>query len=259
MHKIRIAYYKFKTSPSKIAAHITERLGKDSCSLDYYTGDMDISTENSDFLVNWGYAGRVWKTHRCPDINNRNTLENKGAQKRALVAARVRSPKVFEVGEFPNVPVVVRMASHHGGNDAIYVETKEEWDKIKHKYYGGYATEFVDKVAEYRVHSTMISGALYATRKCIKNKGLLCWNNANERVLGSRETDRLLLRRLALIGKKAIKAIGYDFGAVDVMMDEAGMLWVIEVNSAPALENDEAVRVYADFIIKSRDAANYEV
>jgi hypothetical protein len=53
-----------------------------------------------------------------------------------------------------------------------------------------------------------------------------------------------LFGRIEDIGKKALAALGYDFGAVDVAMDSDRNLYVLEVNSHPALKNDRSKEVY---------------
>jgi hypothetical protein len=47
--------------------------------------------------------------------------------------------------------------------------------------------------------------------------------------------------------KKAVAAVGYLFGAVDLLLDRDGKVWVLEVNSAPGLD-DYTAEAYADAI-----------
>lgn len=53
-----------------------------------------------------------------------------------------------------------------------------------------------------------------------------------------------LFARIEELAIKAVAAIGYQFGAVDILMDEDRQLWVIEVNSHPAIKNEESKRIY---------------
>jgi len=50
--------------------------------------------------------------------------------------------------------------------------------------------------------------------------------------------------------KAAVKACGYDFGAVDLMVDQAGKVYVLEVNRAPGLDDYTASK-YAEAIGKA--------
>jgi glutathione synthase/RimK-type ligase-like ATP-grasp enzyme len=54
--------------------------------------------------------------------------------------------------------------------------------------------------------------------------------------------DRELRRKVKKLGHEALKAIGYDFGACDIIMDRAGKLYVLEVNSRPEFEERNAER-----------------
>lgn len=48
------------------------------------------------------------------------------------------------------------------------------------------------------------------------------------------------------IAKKAVKALGYQWGAVDIIEDEQGKLYVLEVNSAPALKDQGTLTAYVE-------------
>lgn len=51
--------------------------------------------------------------------------------------------------------------------------------------------------------------------------------------------------------KTAVKALGYDFGAVDLLVREGGEVVVLEVNSAPALRDDYTWTAYTNAIRKT--------
>ncbi|NIU83190.1 MAG: hypothetical protein GWN17_05495 [Candidatus Korarchaeota archaeon] len=53
-----------------------------------------------------------------------------------------------------------------------------------------------------------------------------------------------LFGRIEDLGVRAIEALGYDFGAVDIVMDTDRNLYVLEVNSHPALKNDRSKEIY---------------
>jgi glutathione synthase/RimK-type ligase-like ATP-grasp enzyme len=38
------------------------------------------------------------------------------------------------------------------------------------------------------------------------------------------------------VAKKAVKSLGYLYGAVDLAVDGQGKVWVFEVNSAPGMD-----------------------
>ena len=52
------------------------------------------------------------------------------------------------------------------------------------------------------------------------------------------------LERIENLAKDAVRAVGLDFGAVDIIKDENGDVFVLEVNSAPGLGNQETLGAY---------------
>jgi len=54
------------------------------------------------------------------------------------------------------------------------------------------------------------------------------------------------LERVENLAIDAIKALGLDFGAVDIIMDNDGLVYVLEVNTAPGLGNTQTREVYTE-------------
>jgi len=54
------------------------------------------------------------------------------------------------------------------------------------------------------------------------------------------------LERVENLAIDAIKAVGLDFGAVDIIMEEGGHVYVLEINSAPGLGNQDTLDAYAE-------------
>lgn len=55
------------------------------------------------------------------------------------------------------------------------------------------------------------------------------------------------LRELA---KAAVASVGYLFGAVDILLGENGLLYVLEVNSAPSLADEATLKAYVGAVEK---------
>lgn len=71
-----------------------------------------------------------------------------------------------------------------------------------------------------------------------------------------------LFRRIEEVAIKAVRALNYQFGAVDILMDEDRNLWVSEVNSHPAIINPRSKEIYAEVLepLKTMSKANlYEL
>jgi hypothetical protein len=59
------------------------------------------------------------------------------------------------------------------------------------------------------------------------------------------KADRFpLIKRIEDVGIAAVKALGYQYGAVDILMDDARQLFIVEVNSHPAIKNEISKEIY---------------
>jgi len=54
------------------------------------------------------------------------------------------------------------------------------------------------------------------------------------------------LDRVEELARNAVSALGLDFGAVDIIMDPEGDVYVLEINSAPGLGNTETMEAYVN-------------
>jgi hypothetical protein len=50
------------------------------------------------------------------------------------------------------------------------------------------------------------------------------------------------------LAKRAVSVLGYTQGALDILQDSSGKLWVLEVNSAPSLQDQNTLKVYVEEI-----------
>lgn len=107
--------------------------------------------------------------------------------------------------------------------------------------------EFVDVAKEFRVH--VFDGKVIKTSEKIGGRGEIRthrngWTFRNPTVSFE---ERQPLRKQA---RRAVKALGLDFGAVDVGLTSDGIAYVFEVNTAPGLtsQTSSTIRHYVDAI-----------
>lgn len=55
-----------------------------------------------------------------------------------------------------------------------------------------------------------------------------------------------LIKRIEDLAIKAIKILGYQYGAVDILMNKERELFVVEINSHPAIKNEISIDIYKD-------------
>lgn len=110
----------------------------------------------------------------------------------------------------------------------------------------------VTNAGEYRVHVFNGEVILYQKKsRRIDEDGNVVTPEGEEADIRNLDTNWVYrtgnLRRLERIEQLAIDAIdalGLDFGAVDIIKDTEGTVYVLEVNSAPGLGNTETLAAY---------------
>lgn len=133
-------------------------------------------------------------------------------------------------------PIIIRPQTHHQGR-ALYFCTNQTQvlEAIGRCGPGWYASDYIEKEAEYRVF--VVQGrAVCVARKYPGEDSPIAWNVARGgRFVNVRWDDWPL--KAVRISIEAFNLSGLDFGGVDVMTkgDEA---YVLEINSAPSLTSE---------------------
>lgn len=194
--------------------------------------DLDYPPEQ---IIRWG-------SRKYFDGNQVNTAEaierasNKILCRKLLEEARLPVPTLTET----DFPVIGRPSRHHSGHGFFVCYTTRDVRRAKRKG-ATYFSKFYPKQNEYRVH---VAGG-----KCILmsvkegNKSKFIWNKRKNGFWfrHMRRSDWLYdeqLMEIVRTAKEAIKILGLDFGAVDILADaEDGQpdFVICEVNTAPAL------------------------
>tara|TARA_R100001086_G_C11848217_1_gene261058 strand:+ start:44323 stop:45105 length:783 start_codon:yes stop_codon:yes gene_type:complete len=118
-------------------------------------------------------------------------------------------------------------------------------------------TRGINLKGEYRVHVFDGEVILYQkkSRRVDEDGEVIVPENASEYVRNLesgwiyRTGNLKRLERVEQIALDAIEALELDFGAVDIAMDTEGDVYVLEVNTAPGLGNQDTLEAYTDAII----------
>ena len=188
-----------------------------------------------DTVIRWGCTSNV--PQGCKVVNKSSAIHwvaNKRAS-RIELANHGLAPLTWVDDEQPlKFPVVVRRATHHQGRYLHLCDDKASV-RAATALYGPdnyYISEYIPKVAEYRVF-VCEGRVVWVAQKTPANPDDIAWNVAR----GGR-FDNLRWGKWPLnvvdIAIKAFNISKLDFGGVDVMVDEYGRAYVLEINSAPS-------------------------
>jgi D-ala D-ala ligase C-terminus len=113
-------------------------------------------------------------------------------------------------------------------------------------------TRGVENKGEYRVHVFSGTVILYQKKsRRVDEEGNVVTPDGEEADVRNLATNWIYrtgnlkkLERVEELAIDAISALGLDFGAVDIIMDGEGEVYVLEINSAPGLGNTETLEAY---------------
>ena len=153
----------------------------------------------------------------------------------------------------PNYPLVVRPHSHAQGRHVYLVNSRAELEAaIARCGPGWYASEYIAKVAEYRV--TFVQGrVVWVAQKTPADPAAIAWNVARGGRFDNVRWDEWPLKTIR-VAREAFMLSGLDFGAVDVMVDADGRPYVLEINSAPSQTSpyrQECMAKAFDYIVRN--------
>jgi len=183
-------------------------------------------------VVCWGHSVHVPLTNPL----NPKLIGNKLRELEKLREAKVNVPN-FSTLKVENW--LVRTLNHKAGSDLI--QNLEQ---------GDYYTEKIENIKhEFRVHVFKGKSIRVGIKRPKENAHP--WIRSLERAwyldYGTFCQDNIT-KKVRYAAKKAVKALGYDFGAVDIGLLENKKVVVFEVNSAPGLAINNTSLAYARHI-----------
>lgn len=181
------------------------------------------------------YGREKANTRLNPDISNST---NKMKMRFAFEKAGVPMPKLYSYEKAKELTadgtqLVGRSTHHMKGRGFWLVKTPDEvdsaWRGTRIKQPATHFMEYIEADKEVRVH--IFNGkSIRMTEKKYEGETGCHRDYTTVKPTGDKR-ERKLVRRAA---KKAVKALGLDFGAVDILVRD-GQPFVLEVNAAPGL------------------------
>ena len=221
-------------------------------------GGYDYPFEE-DFYVNYGRID----VRNIANLNAR-LINNKLLQLRKMRESNsdVNVPYYYEFYDrrsllsVPNsfFPCIARKYYHTKGKDAIFLKTKFSLRRRLNRVLRrrNYLVKYIPKRAEFRVH--VLGREIAGVSIKVKNREVsehhpYIWSRERGWIQLDYNSDGRYYNELSDIAVKCCEIMGYDFGAVDIMLGKDGLFYFLEINSAPRL-NLRRRRLYAKFIRK---------
>lgn len=226
-----------RTSCREIARYINAH--NQSLNVTVHRNDRKVKVSNPDALIRWGTTstsgmstGTVYNTSQA--IHQVN--DKAGFRKYLREHAPDIIPRTVFDGEetaFTLPHIIIRPRNHAQGKHTYLIENGVGLlDAIAKCGDGWYASEYIPKVAEYRV--MFVQGRVaWVANKIPSNPDAVCWNVAKGGKFENVAWSDWPLRAVK-VARQAFMLTDLDFGAVDVMVDADGKPYVLEINSAPS-------------------------
>lgn len=229
--------YILQTKNSETAPRLATHLKNSESGYDY--------PEEKCFVINYG---------RITNKTNLNSgiICNKLSQLTKLRLAGLNVPHTWILNpeDFPKhvFPLLARKFKHFKGNDIIFLRSKRSlYKRLRRVKKRNFFVEYIDKKAEFRVH-VLGDEVLNICQKVPSEKTTIhhphVWSSVKGWTLINYNGE--YSKALAELGKKAVNALNYDFGAVDIGLNKNGKFYIFEVNSAPRLSKTRR-KFYAKF------------
>lgn len=209
-----------------------------------------------DLVFRWGCTDNVAQGHIVNTSEAIHRVNDKTGFRRILQPEGLCPPTWFTEADV-HYPCIVRPKRHHQGRRLFYVRDEQGLGAaIARCGVDWYASQYIDKVAEYRIF--VVSGRVVCVARKRPNdaKGI-AWNVAQGGHFENVRFDEWPLRAVR-IGLNAWALSGLDFAGVDVMVDGEGACFVLEINSAPSLTSEYRQTQFAkafDYIVAHGKAA----
>ena len=201
--------------------------------------------EDADIVFRWGCTSNI----PCKNVVNTAEAIHEVNDKMAFRMVMDKAdlcPETYTNAEEceDNYPLVVRPKTHSRGKHLYVVKNRVELMTATRKCGAGwYASPLINKTEEFRVF--IVQGrAVAVAKKTPGNPEDVAWNVAKGGRFDNVSWDDWNLK----VVRYAIEAFNLsklDFGGVDVMLDGAGNVYVIEINSAPSLTSEYRQQCFA--------------
>lgn len=217
----------------------------------------DKPLPDDDLYIRWGCTSNVPAKNVLNTAKAIHEVNDKVGFRMVLERAELCPPTWFHRDDVDRIAlqrgVVVRPAKHAQGRHVYLCSTTQQLEEASRKCGDGhYVSQYIDKVAEYRV--AVVQGrAVWVAKKTPDDPKAIAWNVAQGGRFDNVRWNDWPLK----VVKTAIEGFNLsslDFGGVDVMVDAEGNAYILEINSAPSLTSPYRQECFAkafDYIVEN--------
>ena len=235
-----MTYLLYSDSTSATGRELAEALGI-SCG-------TKPPTKRQDLVIRWGSAVQIPEKPKRV-LNKRDAIllaTNKLKSLQYLKQQGISVPTVWTRAEDAKVPVVARKIHHSQGADIMLCLQKQDLRRAINRK-RAYFVQYIPTDREYRAH-VFRGDIIRVSQKLLSDKELWIphirnvangYTFAQPRQPMGEAADSLVI--------KAVSALGLDFGAVDLVIGDDGIPYILEINTGPSLV-EVGVEIYADAI-----------
>lgn len=250
-----------QSRPSAGAAALRAAIREQGYAVRRRLPDSTRTLRRSSFLVNWGCSRSMFEhlnkaSAVGPCVNKLLFFSRIASRMDADVRVPVWETSKQELKEDRQNIWLARHSLFGSGGEGITVVRPGDEIPDAPLY-----VEYIPKLVEFRVHAfrnlngggyeTLTRQKLRETNAILDRDQRLIRNHDNGWVFGLVRDEEGAAKAEAE-AKKAVAAIGLDFGAVDVIIGrDDGLAYVLEVNTAPGLEAEATLDFYATNIINA--------
>ncbi len=202
--------------------------------------EADRQPHEDEVCIRWGCTSNVNSKRVINTARAIHQVADKAAFRMLLDEHELCPPTFLNAEDIPDdvleQGVVVRPRNHSRGKDLALLFHRDKVAATLAHWGGGYAGEFIKKAQEYRV--CVVQGRVaWVAEKTPGNPDDIAWNVAKGGRFDNVRWDGWPLKAVR-IAVEAFELSDLDFGGVDIMTDDEGNAYVIEINSAPSLTSE---------------------
>lgn len=214
-------------------------------------GGKDPGTEPVHHLIRWGSFKPLPKKTTGKVLNSKDSVQlasDKAKSLKAMKAVDVNIPPTYTAaGSIEHFPVLGRQDKHSHGTDIVLCLRQSDV-QVSLDLGCTHWTGFIPVTREFRIHVFDGYPIKISEKMLTDTSKFVAWCRNFETGWTFHTPKNPVPKGVKLEAISAVEALGLTFGAVDIVTNEHGDPYVLEVNTAPGLIEDGVDRYGKRFL-----------